>query len=55
VEFLVGAEPLRLDRAPHAGVIERTNREGWYAEELFARFGVLSTSGTLDGVDPLIG
>jgi hypothetical protein len=43
------------DRAPHAGVIERTNREGWYAEELFARFGVLSTSGTLDGVDPLIG
>jgi hypothetical protein len=41
------------DRAPHAAVIERTGREGWYAEELFARFAVLSTSGTLDGVDPL--
>jgi hypothetical protein len=41
------------ERAAHAAVIGRTAREGWYAEELFARFGVLSTSGTLDGVDPL--
>jgi hypothetical protein len=41
------------DRAPHAAVVERTAREGWYAEELFARFGVLSTSGTLDGMDPV--
>jgi hypothetical protein len=40
-------------RAPHAAVIERTQREGWYAEELFARFAVLSTAGTLDGADPL--
>jgi hypothetical protein len=40
-------------RAPHAAVIERTQREGWYAEELFARFAVLSTSGTVRGVDPL--
>jgi len=40
------------DRAPHATVIERTGRERWYAEELFARFGVLSASGTVDGVDP---
>jgi hypothetical protein len=40
-------------RAPHAAVIERTERERWYAEELFARFAVLSTRGTLDGVDPL--
>ena len=40
-------------RAPHAAVIERTNREHWYAEELFARFAVLSTRGTLDGLDPL--
>jgi hypothetical protein len=41
------------DRAPHAAVIERTGREGWYAEELFARLAVLSTSGSLGGVDPL--
>jgi hypothetical protein len=40
-------------RAPHAAVIERTRREGWYAEELFARFAVLSATGTLDGADPL--
>ena len=39
--------------AAHLSVVERTERERWYAEELFARFGVLSTSGTLDGVDPL--
>ena len=41
------------DRAPHAAVVERTAREGWYAEELFARLAVLGTSGTLDGGDPL--
>jgi len=40
-------------RAPHAEVVERTQREGWYAEELFARFAVRSTSGTVGGVDPL--
>jgi heme-degrading monooxygenase HmoA len=41
------------EQAPHAAVVARTGREGWYAEELFARLGVLSTSGTLGGVDPL--
>jgi hypothetical protein len=41
------------DRAPHAAVVGRTAREGWYAEELFARLAVLSTTGTLDGRDPL--
>jgi heme-degrading monooxygenase HmoA len=40
-------------RAPHADVIARTAREEWYAEELFARFAVLSTAGTLDGRDPV--
>ena len=43
------------DRAPHAAVVERTAREGWYAEELFARLAVLSSAGTIDGVDPRAG
>ncbi|SEK58892.1 spheroidene monooxygenase [Blastococcus sp. DSM 46786] len=40
-------------RSPHTAVIERTHREGWYAEELFARFAVRSSSGTIAGVEPL--
>jgi hypothetical protein len=40
-------------RAPHTAVVGQTDRERWYAEELFARFAVLSTAGRIDGVDPL--
>ena len=29
----------------HAAVVDRTAREGWYAEELFARFRVLDVTG----------
>ncbi|PJJ60580.1 spheroidene monooxygenase [Hymenobacter chitinivorans] len=41
--------------AAHKGVIQRTRQEKWYGEELFARFGVLSSQGTLDGNNPLEG
>ena len=36
--------------ARHREVIQLTRRENWYSEEMFARFRVLSSAGTLDGV-----
>ena len=37
----------------HKVAIARTTSEGWYAEELFARFEIVGSRGTLEGVDPL--
>jgi hypothetical protein len=39
----------------HAEVIKKTRTEGWYSEELFARFKPLATMGTLNQIDPLKG
>ncbi|MCF7698396.1 spheroidene monooxygenase [Loktanella sp. M215] len=38
---------------PHADAIRAVRREGWFAEELYARFTVLSDHGTWGGTSPL--
>jgi heme-degrading monooxygenase HmoA len=39
----------------HAEVIKKTREEGWYSEELFARFKPIASIGTLNNADPLKG
>ncbi|MFN2538332.1 MAG: monooxygenase [Mycobacteriales bacterium] len=55
--FSVWDSPEHLRAFAHTGahrdVIARTTEVGWYAEELFARFAVEASTGTLDGRDPL--
>ncbi len=37
----------------HAETVRRTRAEGWYSEELFARFRLVGTRGTWRGAEPL--
>ena len=39
----------------HVAVIRRRQDEGWYTEELFARFRPIESTGTWNGTDPLQG
>jgi len=39
----------------HAEVIKKTRNENWYSEELFARFRIIDSLGTINGIDPLTG
>lgn len=37
----------------HAEVIRKTRKEDWYSEDMFVRFKILASSGTLRGESPL--
>lgn len=39
----------------HAEVIRKTRSENWYSEELFARFRLVASYGSLNGKNPLAG
>lgn len=39
----------------HAEVIRKTRKENWYSEDMFVRFRILSSQGTLNGKYPLQG
>ncbi len=37
----------------HADVIKKTRKQNWYSEEMFTRFRILKTTGTIKGTNPL--
>ncbi len=47
------ASAFAYEHPAHRAVVDRTGPEGWYSEQLFARFTVIDASGEVDGRDPL--
>ena len=39
----------------HAEVIRKTRKEDWYSEEMFVRFIIVGSRGSLHGKNPLAG
>lgn len=39
----------------HSEVIKKTRKENWYSEDMFVRFKLLKSYGTIKGIDPLKG
>lgn len=39
----------------HAEIIKKTRAENWYKEDMFTRFKIVTTFGTLNGKDPMQG
>jgi len=37
----------------HQEVIQKTRKENWYSEEMFVRFKIIDSYGTLNGINPL--
>ncbi|MBA3943112.1 MAG: spheroidene monooxygenase [Herpetosiphonaceae bacterium] len=52
---LRSAQAFAYDHPLHKEVIRRTRSEGWYREDLFARFRPTASYGTWDRLDPLVG
>jgi len=38
----------------HANVIKKTRQQDWYSEDMFTRFKIIGTTGTIKGINPLL-